>query len=212
MFPLSELWLWLQGHRTLPPLKPAPIDKLIAVEEPEEPPFQKFAGPGAIPESRNGVYRLYGNPGSGKVDRKWQRKHMVMARDLPGTWNKGKGRLYCHKLTEERLREALRRCQVLGVLGYIERLGCFNFRHQRHDPSRPLSYHSWGIAVDINPKDNSPKRFGIRMEPKPFSDVWWDYWPKGVPPELVEAFESTGWTWGGRWSRFVDPMHFQLVG
>lgn len=177
------------------------------VAPPSAPALEAFAGPlEQLPRNRTEVYRTFGDPGVGSADPAWERRSMVVAKDLPGRWNSGKGRLYVHRLAEPYLREALRRCELAGVLGYIERLGCFNFRHQRHDPSRPLSYHSWGIAVDINAADNRP----VTNPPKPWSMAWVERWPRGVPFELVEAFESVGWSWGGRWG-WADPMHMELV-
>ena len=161
-----------------------------------------------IPGSRDAAITLYGNPGVGKVDPVWARANMVVSKNLPGK----KSKLYVHKLAEPYLREALARCQDLGVLDYITTLGCFNFRHQRHDVRRPLSYHAFGVALDINPKDNRGIYRTKQAVPYPFTAGWSDIYPKGVPEDLVRAFESVGWVWGGRWSgSFVDPMHFQLV-
>jgi len=167
-----------------------------------------FDGPlKQIPRNRREVYEVYGNPGSGKVDKAWERANIVKAKNLPGTWE-GNGH-YVHRLVEPYLREALRRCELAGCLGYINRIGSFNFRHQRHDSSRPLSMHAFGCAVDVNASDNSAKT--LRDYPEPWSPAWTTLWPKGVPSELVHAFESVGWTWGGRWHGFVDNMHFELV-
>lgn len=170
-----------------------------------------FDGPieGELPATRADVYRVFGNPGATELDRYWERRNMVTARNLPGRWNKGSGKLYCHRLAEPYLREALRRCQLLGCLDTIKSLGCFNYRHQRHDPTRPLSYHSWGIAVDVNPADNAG--WYVNDPPAPWSSAWRAHYPRGVPRELVQAFESCGWRWGGRWSGYCDPMHFELT-
>ena len=165
-----------------------------------------------IPRNRAEVYKTFGNPGVGKVDRHWERDNMVLVKDLPGAWNGGKGRLYVHRLAEPYLREALRRCRAAGVLDEIRTLGCFNFRHQRHDPARPLSYHSFGIALDLNSADNAAKAFPKGKPPAPWSPGWCELWPHGVSMELVLAFESVGWSWGGRWVTYPDPMHLELVG
>jgi hypothetical protein len=165
-----------------------------------------------IPRDRAGVYRVYGNPGSGKVDPAWERRSLTVATKLAGRWNGGKGRLYCHRLAEPYVREALARAERAGVIGEITRLGCFNFRHQRHDPTRPLSYHSWGIALDLDPARNGGRTLASKLEP--WSAGWRAEWPDGLTEPLVAAFEGIGWRWGGRWfgrDRFVDPMHFELV-
>ena len=37
-------------------------------------------------------------------------------------------------------------------------------------------------------------------------------WPDGLPRAFVEAFESVGFSWGGRWKGYCDPMHFSFSG
>lgn len=172
-----------------------------------------FVGPITIPRTRQSVYQVYGNPGSAKSPlKKWQRQNLMIAKKLPGLWNKGRGRLCVHELVEPYLREALERAEAAGCLATVRRLGCYTHRHQRHDPRRPLSYHSWGIAIDIDPAQNRARKFAKGLAPKPFSDDWVSWWPEGISSQLVNCFESVGWTWGGRWSQFVDPMHMEMVG
>ena len=67
--------------------------------------------------------------------------------------------------------------------------GCFNVRKMRGLTA--MSLHSWGIAIDVNAKEN----------------------PLNATPVLsrtfVKCFEDAGFDWGGRWKR-KDGMHFQL--
>jgi len=102
--------------------------------------------------------------------------------------------------------------QEIRVLDYIEKLGCFNYRRMRHNPLMPLSYHAFGVAFDINPRQNQAKEYRHGEAPEPFGDEWTAVWPEGVPELLVKAFEEAGFTWGGRWSRFKDIMHMELIG
>jgi hypothetical protein len=184
------------------------IASLVAIEESQQwsPPLEQ------LPRNRAEVYKVFGDPGVGKVDKTWERASMVLARDLPGSWNKNSKKLYVHRLAEPYLRESLRLCEQMGtsVLHSIDQIGCFNFRHQRHDPRRPLSYHAWGIAIDIDPADNAAQTWST-VPPEPWSPGWKKLWPGGISRDVVVAFESVGWKWGGRWRGFVDPMHFELT-
>lgn len=185
----------------------------LTIEDDEEgvEDFEPFSGPlDRIPGSRKEAYKVFGDPGVGDPDPSFQRQRMIVAKGLPGTWNGGKGRLYCHRLAEPYLREALRRSELVA-LGHIHRLGCYNFRHIRHDTSRPLSYHSWGIACDLNPKENRSRNRKKHNVPQPFQEGWSEIWPDGLPEKLVRAWTSVGWRWGGDWRNYIDPMHFQLV-
>lgn len=164
------------------------------------------------PKTRGDVYEIFGDPGSGHVSRRWKAKNIVDLHGddrLPGV----PARFYvqAHRLVEPYLREALRRAQLSSDYE-IERLGGFNFRHIRHDPKRPLSMHSWGIAVDINARDNFAKSFKRGSKPAPFTDLWRDIWPQGMDENFVKAFKSCGWFWGGDWQTYADPMHFEWRG
>lgn len=72
-------------------------------------------------------------------------------------------------------------------------------RHTLWNPDKPLSMHSWGIAVDFDPQRN---RMGGT-----------DGVTKGLSmlrkhPEFIKVFTDAGWTWGGAWN-MKDDMHFQ---
>lgn len=66
-----------------------------------------------------------------------------------------------------------------------------------------LSPHSWGIAIDLNPrygaywqgKNTEGGESILKMRDK-------------YPVEIVELFEKNGFIWGGKWSHF-DLMHFE---
>ncbi len=63
------------------------------------------------------------------------------------------------------------------------------------EPAVP-SWHSWGLAVDINASCN------------PMSTRW----RCNIPPPIVELWESAGFYWGGRYDGTRDPMHFEYLG
>lgn len=170
-----------------------------------------FDGPlPRVPRDRSDVIALLGNPGKGAVDPAWEKANIVTVRDLPGVPTKWY--FQTHRLIEPYIREALRRAKAAAPDYEIVTAASFVFRHQRHDKTRPLSYHSWGVAFDIDPKANHSSNFSPGQTPEPFGAAWRAHWPKGLPRAFVEAIESVGFAWGGRWKSFCDPMHFEFVG
>ena len=73
------------------------------------------------------------------------------------------------------------------------------------------SEHAYGLALDINPFHN-PYVKGALVLPE-LASVYADR-SIGLPGVIVEgdvvveAFDSIGWGWGGRWRTLTDPMHF----
>jgi len=99
----------------------------------------------------------------------------------------------CHRLVVPALTRLLADLKRRGLCHLLNTFdGCFVPRHMGWDPSRPLSRHAWGIAVDIN----------ARLFPYGSHDK--------QDPRLVAAFARQGFTWGGNW-RTPDPMHFEVV-
>lgn len=170
-----------------------------------------FAGPlAALPRNRTEAIAIFGDPGHGAdVDATWKHANIVTVRDLPGVPH----RWYfeTHQRAEPYMREAFTRARAAAPTYTIERAASFVFRHQRHDVTRPLSFHSWGIAVDVDAPENAARTFADGHYPAPWGEGWTRCWPNGLPRAFVEAFESVGFAWGGRWHEYCDPMHFELV-
>ncbi|MBI4261478.1 MAG: M15 family metallopeptidase [Actinobacteria bacterium] len=103
------------------------------------------------------------------------------------------GEVTCHRDLLPQLVAALERLEASGAgaeavgSGYG---GCYVPRFINRDPTRALSYHAWGVAIDVNAAAN----------------------PYGAEPDqderLVEAMEAQGFSWGGRWDP-PDAMHFE---
>lgn len=105
------------------------------------------------------------------------------------------GRVTCHRLMIPRLSGALTEIEREGLARLIrpaEYGGCFVPRFIDRDPSRPLSNHAFGLAVDINVRTNQLNTRG------------------DMDPRLVAIFSRWGFNWGGVWNR-PDPMHFELT-
>lgn len=83
----------------------------------------------------------------------------------------------------------------------INDMGCYRYDADNGAGSGNIglrSYHSYGVACDINPGSN------------PFtydSSASYD-----MPRSYVEAFHDHGWTWGGSWNSVKDYMHFEFNG
>jgi len=76
------------------------------------------------------------------------------------------------------------------------------------------SNHAYGHAVDLNPMENPYVGCGAVYEPRSRPYVDRTRQRKGmVTPEVVRAFRSIGWGWGGDWTGATkDYMHFSTTG
>ncbi len=194
-----------------------------------------FDGP--LTTRPNGVAALnaaYGDPTRGGLylraaDPVWEKTHLKTfdPGTLPLVPATGDGRyVTVNEAMAPYLVEGLNRAdEAAGKISSLRpeyRVGGYNFRRMRHDtpekaaregrPLRPLSRHAWGCAVDVDPGNNAPTQFDPGRRPEPWSGAWMKIWPRGLPRWFVEAMESVGFRWGGRWTGFCDPMHFELAG
>jgi hypothetical protein len=105
------------------------------------------------------------------------------------------GAVICHRTLAAQLRAALQEVARAGLAHLInvpQFGGCYSPRFINRDPDGRLSHHSWGVAVDLNARDNA---YGTRPD---------------QDPRLVKIMEEHGFTWGGRWL-VPDGMHFEWV-
>ena len=76
------------------------------------------------------------------------------------------------------------------------------------------SMHAYGLAVDINPRENPYVGCGQSRDPtaRRYRDRS-RHRPGMVTRRVVEAFRSIGWGWGGAWAGDTkDYMHFSSTG
>lgn len=104
--------------------------------------------------------------------------------------------------------EAARDPDLAAFLKTLGSIGGYNWREIRGTTRR--SFHSWGLAVDIQ-----PRRLGgaaIFWEWERARNEDWMLVPlqaRWAPhPKVIEAFEDEGFIWGGKWD-FYDNMHFE---
>jgi hypothetical protein len=105
------------------------------------------------------------------------------------------GTVTCHRILFPQLGAALheiesrRLAHLINVRDYG---GCYVPRFVDRNPTKPLSMHAFGLAVDLNVSENY---LGTRGH---------------MNPRIVSIFERWGFAWGGYWGR-PDPMHFELA-
>jgi D-alanyl-D-alanine carboxypeptidase len=76
------------------------------------------------------------------------------------------------------------------------------------------SMHAYGLAVDLNPRENPYVGCGQSRDPaaRRFRDRS-RHRPGMVTARVVQAFRSIGWGWGGSWTGDTkDYMHFSSSG
>jgi hypothetical protein len=76
------------------------------------------------------------------------------------------------------------------------------------------SMHAYGLAVDINPRENPYVGCGMSRDPTARFYRDRSHHRRGmVGPRVVRAFRAVGWGWGGAWSGSTkDYMHFSSNG
>lgn len=149
------------------------------------------------PNGMSQVIEVYGNnrttelsKGNCMGDPSWENENLIILRNVCAT---GKS-VQLHHLVSKLFLDCFAAARAKCPTYQIRQLGGYCARHQRNDPTLPLSIHSYGAAFDIN-WDTNP------MSKKLTTDI---------PQEFIEAFTSKGWVWGGKWKN-PDPMHFQFA-
>ena len=98
--------------------------------------------------------------------------------------------------------------ETAEFLSLIRSIGGYNWRDIQG--TARMSYHSWGLAVDILCQISTlPAVYWLWERGRnedwalvPLSQRW-------APPDaVIEAFEQEGFIWGGKWALY-DNMHFE---
>jgi len=109
---------------------------------------------------------------------------------------------------EQILRTAVTNTAVRQWVNNIKSIDGWNWRNIAESQSR--SFHAYGAAIDFLPKSLG----GLEtywLWTSRHTPAWWTvpYTKRFHPPqEVIKAFESFGFIWGGKW-RYFDTMHFE---
>ena len=177
----------------LQPLLPAElgVNRAVQVRAPGQTPFFR-AGDAVLPpvivKSLFGEFaaRPGARPGTIEIDPAWTASHLETTH-LPVL-----GRVTCNVGIIDQLRDAMRRVDAAGLASTVRSFnGCFVPRHIGWSDENMLSYHSWGIAFDVNLAVNYRGQ-------TPHQD-----------PRLVRILGRWGFQWGGTWI-VPDGNHFEF--
>lgn len=103
------------------------------------------------------------------------------------------GNVTGHRVMLPQLKGALEEVVTKGLAAKIYTYdGCYVPRFIGRDPSRGLSFHTYGTAIDLNAADNYRGIAGA------------------MDRTVVQIFKRWGFGWGGDWN-YTDPMHFELA-
>jgi D-alanyl-D-alanine carboxypeptidase len=166
-------------------------DRLLQVRAPGETPYFR-AGDAVLPPVL--VKALFGEfaarqmprrPGDLQVDPAWTQTH-IETTTVPVL-----GRVTCNRGIVPQLTAAMQELKSRGLAELIRTYhGCFVPRFIGRSDANMISFHTWGVAFDINLAGN------LHGE-APHED-----------PRLVRTLERWGFAWGGTWL-LPDGSHFE---
>ncbi len=120
------------------------------------------------------------------------------------------GRVYVHRRVAEAFEAVFSEIADAGLDDLIDRGdygGTYCCRRVRG--GRSFSPHSWGIAIDLNVHHLQGPGGEYRA-----GRTNWRCRPEQIPDSLrrlAPFFRRWGFSWGGDWKSFKDPMHFEAT-
>lgn len=87
---------------------------------------------------------------------------------------------------------------VQHIPGGLKAGQCWGYEHRAVTGGVSLSFHAYGLAVDVNAPDN------------PYVAKGGKGWAHTLPSNTGALIRPLGLEWGGDWTRPVDPMHLEV--
>lgn len=104
-----------------------------------------------------------------------------------------------HKKAAACLEAVAKEIELNNITYKIKEMGCYRYDSDNGNSNiGTRSYHTYGVACDINWSTN------------PF--IRGSSAPHDMPDSYVKAFYDHGFTWGGNWQSVKDYMHFEFNG
>lgn len=112
------------------------------------------------------------------------------------------GKTYkAHKRIATNLQAAFNEIAATNIGYSITSIGIQKWRANVNNTSA-LSFHSWGVALDINPATNQNC---LSQTAKGESCK------RDIPQQIVDIFGKHNFGWGGNWKKSTDYMHFSAT-
>lgn len=142
-------------------------------------------------------YTIYG---ANEAEVKRHLKPLVWLDDTEILFNTQNGAYDALKRVKNRLENLIESNPILKT--YLQNIGG-TFKWRKIANSQNLSAHSFGIAIDINVAHSRYWLWDLKKHALSTSQS-----VATIPLEIIEAFESENFIWGGRWWHY-DTMHFE---
>jgi hypothetical protein len=142
--------------------------------------------------SQQQLAQIFGNPGTAS-------SHPAMDKNLTSVDFNGHN-VSINKKASGCLEAVAQEIKDKGIKYEIKEMGCYRFDSNNGGSNIGLSsYHTYGVACDINWSTNPWSGSGAAM-------------PYDMPEEYIKIFHNHGFTWGGNWVSVKDYMHFEFNG
>lgn len=128
----------------------------------------------------------------------WDQQVIMRLPNGAGGLTKG---LYVHERLAPALQQVADNLTAAAAAGQTYRIWdsqTWSFSAYTIPPTRKLSFHAVGAAIDVNSLLNPYRSDNTLIT--------------NMPEWFVDAWRDAGWCWGGDWQTIKDPMHFSWMG